>query len=135
MQLDNPYILALLAAAVLSAAIAYSAGRRGRSPGARPLVFLALAAALWQVGYAFELGAVEESTKLLWAKLESPGIAGVPVAWFALAVEYNLRGGAEVLAPSTYAGFTAFVRAPTAVLVPDTDSYYNAPRNMLWRRR
>ena len=91
-QLDNPYVLALLAAAVLSVAIAYSAQRRGRSPGARSLVFLALSAALWQVGYAFELGAAEESNKLLWAKLQYPGIVGVPVAWLTLTVDYSGRG-------------------------------------------
>ena len=68
MQWQEIPVLLLLIAAAVSAALAFLAYRRGRSPRARPLVFLALAAATWQFGYAFELGNADQATKPLWAK-------------------------------------------------------------------
>ena len=90
--MGSPYVLTLLGAGALSVAFAAVAWRHRESPGATPLVVLALAAAFWQIGYAFELGASEYSSKLLAAKIEYPGIVTAPVAWLAVALQYSGRG-------------------------------------------
>ena len=91
-MLDNPYFIPLLIAGAISVSLAFFAWRRRTSPGATPLVFLMVAAAVWQIGYAFELAGSEESTKVLWAKVGYLGIVTVPTAWVAFTLEYTGRG-------------------------------------------
>lgn len=91
-MLDKPYFILLLIAGALSLSLAFFAWRRRTSPGATPLVFLMVAAAVSQIGYAFELASSEESTKVLWAKVEYLGIVTVPTAWVAFTLEYTRRG-------------------------------------------
>ena len=57
--LDSPYPVALLITA-LSAILTFVAWRRRGSPGATPLTVLASAAAIWQLGYAFEMASAGE---------------------------------------------------------------------------
>ena len=92
MVLDNPYFILLLIAGAISLSLAFFAWRRRTSPGATPLVFLMVATAVWQIGYAFELAGSEESTKVLWAKIGYLGIVTVPTAWVAFTLEYTGRG-------------------------------------------
>ena len=92
MRLLDPYVIALLGTGLLSLLLAFATGRRRHSPGSTPLMFLSLAAAVWQVGYAFELGAVELGNKVIWAKFQYPGIAAAPIAWLALTIDYSGRG-------------------------------------------
>ena len=91
-QIDHPYVLALLVAAALSAIFAGLAWRRRRSAGAIPLVFLAVAVAVWQLGYAFELANDDRWTKILWAKIEYFSIVTVATSWLAITLQYTGRG-------------------------------------------
>ena len=85
----SPAILLLLLASAISLILASFAWRRRAAPGATPLVFLALGAAIWQLGYALELGWDDQGTKVLWAKIQYLGIASIPTAWLAVALQYT----------------------------------------------
>ena len=87
--MGSAYVLTLFGAGALSVAFAVVAWRHRESPGATPLVVLALAGAFWQFGYAFELGSTGYSAKLLAAKIQYPGIVTAPVAWLAVALQYS----------------------------------------------
>ena len=89
----TPYMLLLLIPPVVSAAIAAVAWRRRTTPGARPLVWLGLSAAVWGLAYLLELHSDGLPAKLFWNNLEYVGIAIVPAAWLAFALEYTGRGG------------------------------------------
>ena len=89
---DNPYFLLLLSTAFVSAIFVLIAWSRRSAPGAVPLGLLALAAGVWQFGYAFELIGDDQDIKVLWAKLQYPGIAVIPTAWLAVALQYTGRG-------------------------------------------
>ena len=89
---DNPYFLLWLSTAFVSAIFVLIAWSRRSAPGAVPLGLLALAAGVWQFGYAFELMGDDQDIKVLWAKLQYPGIAVIPTAWLAVALQYTGRG-------------------------------------------
>jgi len=84
----------LFAVAVLCAAAAADVARRWRRPGAPALVVLLLAVGWWNAGYAAEVVAVGEASKLAWAKLQYVGIVAVPVAALAFALSQSGRSGA-----------------------------------------
>ena len=90
--MGNPYVISLFIVGAISGALAFFAWRHRGSPGAIPLTLLLLAAAVWQVAYAFELGDAERSTKILWAKVGYLGIVTVPTAWLAVTLQYTGRG-------------------------------------------
>ena len=89
---DSHYVLPLIIASAVSVAIACFVWRRRGSPGATPLVFLLLAAAVWQFGYALVLGSTDLSTKVLCAKVGYLGIVTAPTAWLAVTLQYTRRG-------------------------------------------
>jgi len=86
------YIIVFLIAIVIVALYLASSlwGRRDAS-GARYLLILILAAAVWSTAYAAELVADDLETKLLWAKVEYIGIVVIAPAWFLFAVLYTAR--------------------------------------------
>ena len=86
-----PYVAILLVAAATSVAVAIAVWSRLRSPPSTSLVVLALAAAVWQLGYAFELWTVDREFKLVWAKVEYLGIVVIPTAWLAVPLQYTGR--------------------------------------------
>jgi PAS domain S-box-containing protein len=86
-----PYVLALVGAAVVSAAVALFAWRRHPAPGAWPLALMMLAAAEWSLTYALELGSAGLSTKAFWVRVEYPGIVAVSVTWAIFALQYTGR--------------------------------------------
>jgi PAS domain S-box-containing protein len=86
-----PYVLALVGAAVVSAAVALFAWRRRPAPGALPLALMMLAAAEWSLTYALELGGAGLSIKVFWVMAEYPGIVAVPVTWAIFALQYTAR--------------------------------------------
>ena len=88
----SPLILPLPIAGAISAALAILAWKRRNSPGAVPLVVLALAATVWTLGYAMELGSGAQATKILWAKFQYLGIVTAPTAWLAVTLQYTGRG-------------------------------------------
>ena len=84
-------ILPLPIAGAISATLALLAWKRRSSPGAVPLIILALAATVWILGYAMELGSGVQATKVLWAKAQYLGIVTVPTAWLAVTLHYTGR--------------------------------------------
>ena len=89
----TPYTLPLLIAAGISAGLALYFWRRQRGTGATPFVFLMLALIVWSVGYALELASADQAQKVFWAKVQYLGIAPLPVAWLAFALQYAGREG------------------------------------------
>jgi PAS domain S-box-containing protein len=85
------YVLILVVAAAVSAALAFYVWRRRPAPGAMPLALLMLAVAVWSLGYALEVGSTDLSTGLFWAKVEYFGIAPLSVTWLAFALQYTDR--------------------------------------------
>jgi diguanylate cyclase (GGDEF)-like protein/PAS domain S-box-containing protein len=88
----TPYILPLLASAIISLALAIHIGQRRATPGALPFAVLMAAVTFWSAGNIFELGSLSLETKLVWANLEYLGIVIIPVAWFVFCLEYSGRG-------------------------------------------
>ncbi len=89
----TPYSYVLLVVAAISAALLFYAWRRRGTTGAQTLALLMAGVCIWAAGYAFELSGAELSTKIYWAKVEYIGIASVPVAWLAFALQYTGREG------------------------------------------
>lgn len=97
-----PYVLPLFAAAVLCSVLVVYAFRHTSVAGAVSLAFLSLAVAEWTLGYGLEIAAVNEASKVLWAKLQYLGIVTAPVAWLVFAGRFAGRatwlGGRHLLA-------------------------------------
>ncbi|HJQ28119.1 MAG TPA: histidine kinase N-terminal 7TM domain-containing protein, partial [Rubrobacter sp.] len=87
------YSLGLLTAAAISAVLAFYAWRRRDVLGAETLAFLMVAISVWSFGYALELAFPGIEGKIFWAKFQYLGIAAVPVAWLAFALQYTGRTG------------------------------------------
>jgi PAS domain S-box-containing protein len=87
----TPYSYLLLVVAALSAALLFYAWRRRGTTGAGALALLMVGVCVWAAGYALELSGADLSTKIFWAKVEYIGIASVPVAWLAFALQYTGR--------------------------------------------
>ncbi len=85
----TPYILPIVAAAVLSAGLAIYAWRqREDAPGTLVFVGLVSLIAWWSFTYALELATTDAATMLLWVKLEWVSIALLPVALFLFTLIY-----------------------------------------------
>lgn len=82
-------VIAFLFAAVVSCSIAVVILRRPLVSGSLTFVLLMLAVAEWTFVRALEGMAVEMPSKILWAKLEYPGIVTVPLLWFIFTVKYG----------------------------------------------
>ena len=89
----TPYSYLLLVVAAVSAALLFYSWRRRGTTGAETLALLMAGVCIWAAGYALELSAADLSTKIFWAKVEYIGIASVPVAWLAFALQYTGREG------------------------------------------
>jgi len=87
----TPYVLPLLVAAAISAALALYAWRRRPAPGATPFALLMVAVAEWSLGNALELGSTDLLTKGFWTKIEFLGVTAVPVLWLAFALQHTGR--------------------------------------------
>ncbi len=88
---DNPYVLPALLSAVIATLLAVFIWRRRPAPGARTLGWVAVAAAVWCLGYSFELASVDLPRRIIWAKIEYFGILGTTLGWLAFALEYTGR--------------------------------------------
>jgi PAS domain S-box-containing protein len=87
----TPYILPLLAAALISAWMAITILLR-RSETNIALAGLALAIMLWTFGYALEIAGADLATKVIWGQFQYIGIAGVPFAWLVFAYNHSHPG-------------------------------------------
>lgn len=88
----SPYVIPLLIAGLIAIGLVFYVSRLRTRPGATPLLFLALAAAIWALGYALEIGGSDLFTKVFWGKIQYIGIAVVPLAWMTFAQQYTERG-------------------------------------------
>jgi PAS domain S-box-containing protein len=88
---STPYVIPLIAAAIISAALAIHAWRRRPTPGAVTFAVMMLAVCEWTLGYALELSSATLTAIVFWAKVEYLGIVAGPVAALALALEYTGR--------------------------------------------
>lgn len=88
----TPYILPVLGAAVLLAALAaYAWQQREDAPGTWVFVALTGLSSWWCFTYALELMSTDPETMLLWVQLEWISIALLPVTWLLFALIYTGR--------------------------------------------
>ncbi|GIW01684.1 histidine kinase N-terminal 7TM domain-containing protein [Roseiflexus sp.] len=83
-----PYTLPLVISASLAVIVAMFVWQRRAVPGARPLIVLSIAAAVWSFAYAMEIAATPAPIALFWARVQYLGIMTLPVAWIAFTLEY-----------------------------------------------
>jgi PAS domain S-box-containing protein len=88
----TPLMIPLLAASVLSIALAvYVLNQRRHRAQSRTGALILVAGAWWCFGYAMELGSPSLGAKVFWAKAQYPGINLVPIAWLVHALQYTGR--------------------------------------------
>ncbi len=90
----SPYVLPLLAAAILSGGMTFYVWRHRRvSGGVIPLFCLTIAITVWSIGYALEIAGADLATKVFWGKFQYIGIVSIPLFWliFALTHTYQSR--------------------------------------------
>lgn len=93
MQLEfSIFLIPLALCALISVVVAIYAWSRRSRQSAVALTILASVIALWCIGYAFELAAVELQAKYFWGKLQYIGIASVPLFWFIFAYNHANPG-------------------------------------------
>ena len=89
----SPYILPLVFSSIIAGFVAvYAWQRRATASGATALVTLALASAIWSLGYALEIAGTDLATKLLWGKIQYIGIGTIPLAWVIFAYSHSNPG-------------------------------------------
>ena len=74
----SPYVLPLIAAALVSVFVAVYAWMRRSANGAFVVFLLAVAIFEWTVGYSLEIAGADLETKYFWAVIQYIGIAFVP---------------------------------------------------------
>lgn len=85
----TPLLVPIIGAAILMAALAVYAWRRGKgAPGASAFLSLLILSAWWCATYALELITVDPTVMFLWVKLQWISIALLPVAWLTFALYY-----------------------------------------------
>ena len=87
----SPYVLPVVASAVISAALALAAWRRRPAPGATSFSLVMLMVAEWALAYALELVHSDLPTALLWDNIEWLGAACAPTLWLAFVLQYTGR--------------------------------------------
>lgn len=88
----SPYILPLIASAIISALVAGYVWLRRDNPGATVLVLSAIIITGWSLGYALEIAGANLETKLFWGKTQYIGIVFAPYLWVVFALAYTNQG-------------------------------------------
>lgn len=89
----SPYILPLIVSSIIACFVSvYVWQRRATTSGAVALVSLALASAVWSLGYAFEIASIDLSTKIFWGKIQYIGIGTIPLSWIIFAYSHSAPG-------------------------------------------
>jgi len=89
----TPYILPLVVSSIIAGFVAvYVWQRRAIASGAMALVTLALASAVWSLGYALEIAGTDLLTKIFWGKIQYIGIGTIPLAWIIFAYSHSSPG-------------------------------------------
>jgi len=115
----SPYILPLIAAAVISSWVAVYSWSRRSAVSAIALAVMAAAITEWTVGYALEIAGADLATKLFWGKSQYIGIALAPLTWLLFGVIHSNRG--RDLTPRTVA-LLSVIPIITILLAFTTDS-------------
>ena len=82
------YTIPLFISSLIGFGLMWVAAQRRHTPAARIFILLAAAIIIWLLGYAFEIGADSEPSKLFWAKVQYVGITITPVAFFLFIQNY-----------------------------------------------
>ena len=82
----------LFAVAAVTLALAVYGLQNRQVAGAAFFALFMFGVAEWSFGYAMELGADSVAARLLWSKVEYPGIVLVPVSFLMFAIELTGRG-------------------------------------------
>ncbi len=85
------YVIPLIAAVAVMAAIALYAWRRRPATGATSLALLMLAGSEYSLGYMLELVSTDLPSKIFWSQTQSFGIVVIPVAWLVFVLQYTGR--------------------------------------------
>lgn len=85
----TPYLIPLLAAAVVSLGLIYPVWQRRRTNSALPLAAFAMLAALWCLGYALEIGWQTIEGKLFWVKIQYIAIVYVSPTFLLFCLRYT----------------------------------------------
>jgi PAS domain S-box-containing protein len=85
----TPYVLPVVAAAVLCGGVALYAWRYRPLPGVAFLAGMMFIIALWSLAYTLELSSVDLPAKLFWAKLGALGGLAAPTAGLLFALHYS----------------------------------------------
>ncbi len=88
----NIYALPLLGSGIFMLFISFWSWRLRETPGAKPLAFLTLAAAVYALGYALEISSTTLPAVLFWLKVEYLGLATLPAFFLLFALSYTGRG-------------------------------------------
>ena len=88
-----PYILLLLLATVIAAALALYAAQHRTLQSSGPFMWLCLGVAVWVATTAGEIASVTQDGKIGWARVEYIPIALTPLAWLAFALHYSGQQG------------------------------------------
>ena len=87
----TPYLLLVGIAALLTTSLAIYTWYHRHTPGGKYLFFLLAAAAVWSVGYTFEIASTTLEAKLFWVRIEYLGIATVPFLWLLYTLRFTGR--------------------------------------------
>lgn len=85
----TPYAWLLFTCAVISLVVGWATWRQRASRSAKILFALSVCVAIWVIGNALELSAIQLSLKTFWARMEYFGIVLIPVFWFLFALNHS----------------------------------------------
>jgi len=85
----NIYIILLILTIAITLGNSIIAFRRRNIPGAKSLILLNAAVAVYAFGYIFEITVKSLETKLIWYGIEYFGIATLPFLWLFFALQYS----------------------------------------------
>jgi diguanylate cyclase (GGDEF)-like protein/PAS domain S-box-containing protein len=85
----TPLIIPLLLSSAISSFLAFLVWRRRTAPGATPLAWILVVAALWCTGYTIELSAASLPEKLSWSNLNFSLMIFIPITWLIFVLEYT----------------------------------------------
>src|SRR5690554_3731745 len=86
------YIVPLLIAIVIAAALALFAWQRRATAGARCFAIAMGAVAVWSIADVATLLSQTAATQLFWTNVQYVGIALVPLGWFCFSMSYTGHG-------------------------------------------
>ncbi len=89
---QSDFFFPTLVAAMIMAALGLYGLRQRAVKGAKPFAFLMAGAALWSLGYAFELESASQIAALFASNLRFVGVVIVPTAWLVFCLRYTRRG-------------------------------------------